>query len=150
MNAKTSLESPSQGSSVFPENNGPSLHYSPKPSPVLGHEMPGEGARGVLKSGCILSTVSELPRLVYIEFCERSYNMGFLAQSSKVVWDYPVVWVCVCVCAVRAFWHVEHCRGAKEMPGKSLPLLRSFVSNKGRPLELSAWRLSWYVEGYLN
>lgn len=44
-NAKTSLESPSQGSSVYPENNGPSLLCSLKPSPVLAHEMPGKGAQ---------------------------------------------------------------------------------------------------------
>lgn len=54
---------------------------------------------------------------------------------------------CVRVCTLRAFWqYAERCRGADEMPGKSLP----FFSNKAGLLEFSAWGPFWYVEGYFN
>lgn len=140
-NAKASPESPSQGSSVYPENNGPSLHGSPNQTLCWGMKCHAKGLRGleVLKSGCIPLD------FFWFESWWESCDMGW-------VWGYPVVSLCtVSVCAPSGLSGMLSTAGVQgEMPGKSLPLLRPFLSNKARPLELSAWRLSWYVEGYFN
>ena len=43
--AKTSPKSHFRGSSLYQENNGPSLHYSPKANTILKHEVPRKEAQ---------------------------------------------------------------------------------------------------------
>ena len=97
-----STKSRIQGSSVQQkkQKNGTSLHYSPKPSTVLRHGIPGrktqrpQGSKERMYSTLLISWTTAVPRLACIEFC---------------------------VCTLRGFLACWTLQGAGEIPGKLYP-----------------------------